>query len=88
VSCGTAYGNATASGSNGGNAVANVDGYAFNGESVNAAVGAHAGTPCTGGSTGPYATFTPHDDGSWSYSTGSNVGAACVQTTVTASPTP
>jgi hypothetical protein len=87
VSCGTAYGNAAAKGSNGGDAEASADGYAFNGESVNAAVGAHAGTPCTGGPTGPYATFAANDDGSWSFSTGSNVGAACVQTSVTASPT-
>jgi hypothetical protein len=73
VSCGTGFGVALASGSQGGIAVADSTASA-NGQNATGIAGAEAGSSCTGPAS---ASFTVNSDGSFNYSAGFNSGFGC-----------
>jgi hypothetical protein len=83
VSCGTAYGAALGSGSEG-VAVGLTEGQATNGESVNVNVGAGAGAGCS--FAGSSASLIRNADGSWSYDSHFNTGLSCVDANASATP--
>jgi hypothetical protein len=78
VSCGTAWGAALGSGSEG-IAIGLTEGNATDGESVNVNVGAGAGSGCSvAGLSGSSASLTQNADGSWAYYAHFNTGLSCV----------
>jgi hypothetical protein len=88
VSCGTAYGAALGSGSEG-VVVGLTEGNATNGELVNVNVGAGAGAGCSvPGLTGSSASLVQNSDGSWSYNAHFNTGLSCVQANASADSAP
>ena len=83
VSCGTAYGAALGSGSEG-VAVGMTEGQATNGETVNVNVGAGAGAGCS--FAGSNASLVRNADGSWTYDSHFNTGLSCVDANASAHP--
>jgi hypothetical protein len=88
VSCGSGWGAALASGSEG-IAIGKTEGNADNGEYVNVNVGAGAGSGCSvSGLSGSSASLTQNSDGSWAYYAHFNTGLSCVHANSDVATTP